>query len=198
MKLVRLAMISVIAGTATVATAQIPAGAPKSQADFCQIIATADAEYEPARKAWYAETNGIVQDRMTVKLNEMRNKRDQAVLSLIGASAPRMVDWRLAVRKVEATPIAEGGKTITQVTLVTTPMCDNDVTMTSEFDLTDALADTLAKLKTGDLVIVSARFLAHDAGRNSAARALDWDPFEGYAMASPSYRIALEQLRPAH
>jgi hypothetical protein len=74
-------------------TALVSAQRPDAQLHFCQIIEDADVAYEPARSAWYAETNTIVQNRLTPKRAAMRDDHDRAVLNLVGPNKPKFTGW---------------------------------------------------------------------------------------------------------
>lgn len=169
---------------------------PPIQAEFCKTIAAADAAYEPENKAWYAETNAVAQDQLTPKLAAMREKRDLAVLKLLGGENPHMDGWIMRFKSLATSEEQTGQTVVDMATIEMAPGCPNDVTVTAEVPAVGHTGAVLARLKTGDLLRVSGAFLAHDAIQVPFEQAIDWDAFQRTAMHTPSYRIKLTGLQP--
>ena len=77
-------------------------GEPSDQRVFCEAIASADREYEPGRKAWYAATNPIVKDDIAPRLAAMRARRDAAVYAIAESNPAGVQRWLLKVTDLSA------------------------------------------------------------------------------------------------
>lgn len=168
---------------------------PPEEARFCSVLETADEVYEPVRKQWYAEKNGLVQDKIGVQLEEIVDRRNAEILKILGDSKPHISRWIVQITKIRTIDLDYNGVTKRYIDIAGRFPCKLPVTFTAvELPMTPPNTDFLGTKKIGDYIVVTASLIPHDAAMNSPQRAIEWSGFQGSSMATPGYRLSVEQM----
>jgi hypothetical protein len=183
-------------GTAIVLVSLFSANPPKmppEEARFCSVLETADAAYEPLRKQWYAETNGLVKDRIATQLDQMVDARNVEILKILGGSTPHIGAWTVQLTKIDTIDLARNGVTTRYIEIAGTFPCKLPVTFTAA-ELPMTYVDFLGNKKIGDYIRITASLISHDAMMNPPQKAIEWSAFQGSSMAQPEYRLSVEKM----
>ncbi|MBV9251847.1 MAG: hypothetical protein JO227_21720 [Acetobacteraceae bacterium] len=155
----------------------------------------ADATYEPLRKKWYAEKNGLTQETIGKQLDELVDKRNVEVLQILGGKKPHISEWAIRIEKISVSDLNFGKGSQKYISLTGFFPCSLSVPFKAEpIPVSGAFTDFLAARKVGDVVALTATLLPHDAATNPPQKAIEWSGFQGSSVEEPEYHGIVERL----
>jgi hypothetical protein len=166
---------------------------PPEEAHFCNVLEAADEVYEPLRKQWYAENNGLAQDKIGNQLDQMVDARNVDILKILGTSKPHITGWTIQLTKIDTTDLAYNGVTTRYIEIAGKFPCKLPVTFTA-VELPMTYANFLRNKKIDDYIAITATLVSHDAAMNPPQKAIEWSAFQGASMAEPEYRLSVQKM----